>query len=640
MRFFFSLLFVCGMLVMPAGAEQEADIEAVVTVGYAGNIPPGASLVPVEVVLRNDLRNTDGMIEVYQTPPGGQSEVRHLLGFTSPANSVKRFTLYVRNRSESEWRVVIRFSRHFDPIQKVLPAYSSGREALVLGVGLTPKHAQHLNEGTSENYRFVPIGHEQMPENPLALDSIHLVILTSAALTDMSRGRVKALGQWLRTGGRVVFLDPTSDRAFLDQATALGIDDQIDLFTTGIYSCGAGLAATAGRNGSLNAFWMAGGRPIPSYTSTLFPKGNLPSAGNIFSNLTHDQGTYGYKGFLWLALIIGAYILVIGPLDYYICKRSGKPYLTWVIFLSAIVLFSVIAYWYSTLVHSGSMEAVHVNLLDVVNGQRPAKGNAIFWIYSTRNDTYDITTPEPNAAFSARESAIGTGIAKVDIFHHTPPLMQAKIPIFSSKTFDATWIRELDKPLVAEEVENGFRLHLPEGFTAASLTLATADGLTEATHDDVSDTWILEEEKTWHQALEQVISHLNPSYYSYRGNLMPDNLPSIDSLMIYATWLSFAHIPPPPPKDETEAVEPPEEVENLDFYVNAMPGNTDSFKHLANMRSSREQSLSINERLLFGGRVLLIGLTPDSKVLPIDFTRFSVESRTLNLVRLQLPPQP
>jgi hypothetical protein len=209
-----------------------------------------------------------------------------------------------------------------------------------------------------------------------------------------------------------------------------------------------------------------------------------------FTSMTRRESTYGLSGFLWLVLIIGAYIVVIGPVDYWLVRRTKKPWLTWVIFSGAIVAFSLIAYWYSNVIHSGSMQAIQVTVADAGAGTEPLKGNSIFWLYSTKNSVYTITTALPQTQFSARESQVASTVAWVKVRNGAQSTIEARIPIFSSKVFDAVWHQRKDWQVQEVERLEAKGFVLPPQWRVRQAYLATARGLTALDYDRRAQAWV------------------------------------------------------------------------------------------------------------------------------------------------------
>jgi len=117
--------------------------------------------------------------------------------------------------------------------------------------------------------------------------------------------------------------------------------------------------------------------------------GQLRSALDQFSQVR-------LANFSWVAALIGVYILLIGPVDYFLLRRVFKRMqYTWITFPLVTLTFCVLAVWLSSMWKGRS---VWVNQVDVVDMQIDAEGNAqqvrgASWatIYSPAAGPFDLT---------------------------------------------------------------------------------------------------------------------------------------------------------------------------------------------------------------------------------------------------------
>jgi hypothetical protein len=165
------------------------------------------------------------------------------------------------------------------------------------------------------------------------------------------------------------------------------------------------------------------------------------------------------------------YILVIGPLDYWFLKKIVKrlefTYVTFPVILAGV---SVGAYYSARAYKGDELHAKKVDVVDIdLRGGR-VNGAAWFSVFSPRNERYDVgmqptATRANNAAlvvswFGRPENVFG-GIKRsgsqtllqrsYDYADQGAGLEQVPVPIWSSRSFTATWEAALDKdkPLFA-----------------------------------------------------------------------------------------------------------------------------------------------------------------------------------------------
>jgi len=166
--------------------------------------------------------------------------------------------------------------------------------------------------------------------------------------------------------------------------------------------------------------------------------------------------------FQWVALCILGYVLLVGPLDYWLLRRIFKRMeLTWVTFPISVAAVSVAAYF---AVHSLKGNELRVNKIDVVDVDHATaslRGTSWFTLFSPRLDQYSIkVSPAPGKAAQPRptetvvswlgvpEDTIG-GMARrggVAVFQRgyqfepqSAGIVGVPLHVWSMKSFTARW---------------------------------------------------------------------------------------------------------------------------------------------------------------------------------------------------------
>jgi hypothetical protein len=333
-----------------------------------------------------------------------------------------------------------------------------------------------------------------------------------------------------------------------------------------------------------------------------------------FSSLWQTKRSYGLSGFFSIMIIIAAYICAIGPLDRWIVRRTKKPYLTWILFPVAIAAFSLVAYWYSSMVNVGTMRAVYVNVLDAAQDADVARGNSLFWVYSAKNSTYEMVTSLENVHFSARESMLGAGnIAGVELVNGRNSAISARIPIFSSKEFDAAWYMPWTHEITCTREGSSLKIIVPKELKASHAFLADEDGLTELTKED--GAWIAGPWKSWEDAITDMAASLgSPWLYGRRSSMRDDEvlMPKEKALRNYLICMSFP------------------------WEVTSEQRRHHQVTYYRQGRDSRERLLDIRNRLRVG-KSLLLFLDGSNNLLPVKIKRHFPKTMHMNLVRVQIP---
>jgi len=605
-------LIACILLVLPGGVfAARVQVDHHIEAGWGGVVPVRGALVPVAVTINNKVGNTSGRIEISQSSGGGTPEVRHVLDFSTPAPSVKRFVVLVRVQSSLNLVVEVWFKDYIRPIRREITVGQENRP-IILGLGIPRGYGFGEVRG---KYRTVNVPGESLPADPLGLDSVHGVALSAHAFSILAPEQRGALRQWMLTGGTVILTDTPEDETIKAMLRRFIGDPDADLTRTAAIRSGAGILALPGRDSPRGrAFWVRD----RALTETIFPEmaekaqNQYYHGQGYFSFMWRSRRTYGAGAVFMIIFIVGAYICTIGPVDKKLVKWLGRPYLTWVFLPLAAAAFSGIAYLYSSFANVGSMQAAYVDVLDTACGLDTVKGNSLFWVYSAKNATYTIETPVQNAHFSARETAMSAGSAAgVEVMNGRMSKMRARIPVFSSKQLDAAWFMPWEHDITCRGRGSGLRITIPDKLKVRKAFLADRDGLTSLSLND-GELAPRGGGRPWRDVLRDRGSVLRFSY----GNAFVADDPNAaqrvgKQLEDYLICLSFPWV--------TEA--------------DNASSNPVGFGY---GRDHRERSLDVRGRVS-PGRMLLLFLEPDCDLFPVNIKRHFPRTVRMNLLRVQLP---
>jgi hypothetical protein len=165
--------------------------------------------------------------------------------------------------------------------------------------------------------------------------------------------------------------------------------------------------------------------------------------------------------FGWVALFILLYILLVGPLDYFVLKKVFRRLeLTWITFPTIVLVVSVATYFTA---YSLKGEDLRVNKVDLVeidlHGPQQAYGTTWFALFSPRIQNYTVGV-EPAPSWVPAPSGAHPGPV-ISVMESPEPLMhmgsqslyrrpyryaaaasgieQMPIPVWAVRTFTATW---------------------------------------------------------------------------------------------------------------------------------------------------------------------------------------------------------
>ncbi|HSQ57357.1 MAG TPA: hypothetical protein VLM40_16665 [Gemmata sp.] len=165
--------------------------------------------------------------------------------------------------------------------------------------------------------------------------------------------------------------------------------------------------------------------------------------------------------FGWVAVLIVLYILLIGPVEYFVLKRVlGRLELTWITFPIIVLTVSLAAYYSAYSIKGRDLK---INKLDVVEVD-PASGRVYgtTWctIFSPRTDTYTIgvtpgenwgaTEPGTEVSWSGSPRGGRASLMRRKYSYHSDSgaiadgLDQVPVQVWSTKSFRANWSSRVD----------------------------------------------------------------------------------------------------------------------------------------------------------------------------------------------------
>jgi hypothetical protein len=196
--------------------------------------------------------------------------------------------------------------------------------------------------------------------------------------------------------------------------------------------------------------------------------------------------------FGWVALFILIYILVVGPLDYFLLKKVVKRLeLTWITFPTVVLVVSAVAYFTAYYLKGNELRINKIDVVDIVadlDSEKPEAsgtqvyGTTMFTLFSPRIQSYTVGVepvaawgpdPDPKAPrtstvvswFGRPEDAF-RGMTRASspslfrrVYEYAPDaagLRGVPIQVWSTKSFQATWQGRLteDKPLITSDLHH------------------------------------------------------------------------------------------------------------------------------------------------------------------------------------------
>jgi hypothetical protein len=476
------------------------------------------SWAAIEIDLRNDGPSIDGEL---QMDGGSQSNVRYAMAVNLPTGSHQTYILHaqppgfgrnvtvdlVANGQKLD-RVGVAYLIH-DSTQLVVGVLAERPAPIVAGINLP---ASQFGAAPA----VVPLTIADLPDRAEGWAVLDRLVWQDVDSNQLSAGQLDSLRRWIAAGGRLVIAGGTAGigtlSAFADDLLPYRPTATLDVDPSSLASLlgplpegaatmpamagallhGRALATSGDRvvaaelgygGGRITVLgfdpttsWLAESKAIDAMWRTVLP----PRSGD--STLLGDdsqlvQAVYQLPS---LALpptagllgIIGAYILVIGPINYLILKRIDRRELAWITMPVLVLAFAAASFGYGSFLRGTD---VVVNEVAIVRGAPDAtEGTAqvYFGIFSPNRNTYRVDLPQGALLASPiNGEAFGQGRTTLDLVQGTG-------------TERPSQIRNL---LLGPASIRIIRAQVPVAAPRMKATLALDEGTLKGTFENASD---------------------------------------------------------------------------------------------------------------------------------------------------------
>ena len=450
----------CALFLLPAiaGATLAADpIQLQVRPLVAGRFEDGGWL-GLTIALTNDGPPVSGHVEAN----GQDGPVRRAVEL--PAGSRKQLTLYLRPSAFTR-QVEVRFETDAGQALATGQADVKVLERSGANVGLFGDAQGNLRAQLTSRGSGLPepigLAAVDLPERPEPLGGLETIVWAGDSST-LSEGQRRALERWVASGGELVVLGgpdwQSRAAAFADllPVTALAAVDDVPLGSLGAWSgtpLPPGTTANTVAIGTLrpDAFALSR-REDPLLTArasgagrVIFVGADLATApfrdweggAAFWSRLLPDdrlQQQIGNPGIVpqqqvdaqmtqalanlpslqvppaeLLLVVIGAYILLIGPASYFVLRRWDRRELAWVTAPALVVAFSAGSYGIGSSMKGSDIIVNEVSVVRTTSGASAASVSTYAGVFSPSRSTYDLTVREDALIASLSNVFDGSG---------------------------------------------------------------------------------------------------------------------------------------------------------------------------------------------------------------------------------------
>ncbi|HYW78221.1 MAG TPA: hypothetical protein VE890_01550, partial [Thermoguttaceae bacterium] len=145
-----------------------------------------------------------------------------------------------------------------------------------------------------------------------------------------------------------------------------------------------------------------------SESGAVMQPGYRDMAGQLRSAMDRYDGVQ-MMPFWGVAVLIVAYLLLIGPCDYLLLRKIGHMRWTWITFPTVVVVFCLGAYGLSIYLKGDRVRVNQVDLVDVDVASKLVRGTSWVSVLSPRTETYDLTFRPDRAALARPDTQVLLG---------------------------------------------------------------------------------------------------------------------------------------------------------------------------------------------------------------------------------------
>lgn len=442
------LLLLAGLapLVVEASPRplQDAAVTMTVTAGYDGYYKENDSWIPVEVTVANNGPALEGALQVV-SGSSANTRVVYNTPISLPTQSNKRVTLYVYVQGFANRLDVLLVDDDGETVDEVesnrLEQLSA--DALLYGVvSDEPVELEFLENVTAgrPEAAVALLDVDTVPEVGAALSALDVLIFTHVDSGRLTPAQVEAVRGWVSTGGQLVitggsewqrttaafdallpvtvagsesvpdlpalaaqtavpFRDPgpyVVATSALESGRLLLHEEELPLLARkevgqgGVYflALDPALAPLLDWDGN-ERLWreVAAGAPeLPVWAHGIR---NSYAAGQALSSLPGLQLPSAF----WLFLFLSVYVVVVGPVNYFVLKRMQRRELAWITIPVLILFFAGLAYLTGFRLRGND---VIINQMAVAYGRsggEEMRVDTLLGLYSPNRTTYDVILP-------------------------------------------------------------------------------------------------------------------------------------------------------------------------------------------------------------------------------------------------------
>ncbi|WCJ60660.1 hypothetical protein NXS98_05910 [Fontisphaera persica] len=249
---------------------------------------------------------------------------------------------------------------------------------------------------------------------------------------------LNSLASWIRASHPRLFLPPGHDQAVQPGFEEVPLPDATPTVSGGVVlgevTEGRVMAESKGRPLMITAKRGRGLLTVLTFAPETEPFRSWPHRRHFFAKLLEINPLFFYQGKIanpasvqiyhngfidgimgqiidsrqirqlplgWMVVLLMGYLVVIGPVDYFLLRRLKRPMLTWITFPAYVAMFSALIYWVGYKLRAGEMEWNEVHVADVhprEQGGAQLRAWNFIGAYAPANVTYQVASSAPVAS--------------------------------------------------------------------------------------------------------------------------------------------------------------------------------------------------------------------------------------------------
>ena len=458
----------------------------------------------IEVDLQNDGPPIRGELRM---DGGSQSNARFAMAVDLPTSSRKTYILHAQPPAFGR-TVEVNLVENEQVIEKVTVAYLV-HDTTQLVVGVIAERPQDLvsqiklpSNSFGAAPAIVPLSIADLPERPEGWGVLDRLVWQDIDSNQLSADQLGALRRWVAAGGRLVVVGGTAGigtlSGFPDDILPYRPSATIDLdpasLTTllgalpegaaelpamaGSLSRGRALATSGDRvvagelsygSGRVTILgfdpttpWLAESKSVDSLWSSALPDrsgdGTTLSDDSQLVQAVYQLPLLALPPTSGLLIIIAAYILIIGPINYLILKRLDRRELAWITMPVLVLAFAGASFGYGAFLRGTDVVVNEVAIVRGAPDATEATAQVWFGVFSPTRSTYQVNVPQGALLASPiNGDPFGLGTGALDLVQGTGPAEPSSVRNLSVGTGSLRIVRA-ELPVTAPRMRASLKL--------------------------------------------------------------------------------------------------------------------------------------------------------------------------------------